>query len=118
MVPVLVRAGLARYHHWRRHMRKLWIVTGFALLTGLVIGCGSGRGELSGKVTYKGKPVPGGTIKLTVNGADTISALSTDGSYEFYDLPPGQAVLTIDNENMNPDKKRPAYMSSKGATPA
>jgi hypothetical protein len=84
-------------------------MAGFLVLTGLVVGCGSGRGELTGKVIYNGKPVPGGNIKLTINGTDFVSGLSSDGTYEFYDLTPGQAVLTIDNENLNPDKKRPEY---------
>lgn len=94
-------------------MRKALMIAAFAVLTGLVIGCGNGKGELTGKVTYNGKPVPGGNLTLTINGMQFISALSTDGSYEFFELVPGQAVLTVDNEKLNPDSKRPEYFTGK-----
>jgi hypothetical protein len=71
----------------------------------LAAGCGPGTGQVSGKVTYQGKPVPGG--RITFRPADpkqnTVSAeLDADGSFPAITLPTGEVTVSIDNREFEP----------------
>jgi hypothetical protein len=87
----------------------------------LLAGCASRNphapGKVSGQVTYKGNPVPGGTIQFHVEGkAPYASALGKDGTYEITDVPTGEMVVTVETEFLNPARKgASAYGGDKGA---
>ena len=62
----------------------------------LLSGCGSKTGTVSGKVTYKDKPVPGGTVTFLVDGKHTAtSPIGTDGSYSIEKVPVGPAKIGV-----------------------
>ena len=62
---------------------------------------GEKKGSVAGKVTYKGKPLPGGTITLHVaKGKPIRGSLRADGSYSVKDVPPGQVQVTIETESV------------------
>jgi hypothetical protein len=75
------------------------------LLLVLVVGCTSTKAnpvKVSGKVTYKGAPVPGGTIQFTKEGGGFASCpLSKDGSYSASDLPVGEYAVAVETESAN-----------------
>jgi hypothetical protein len=85
----------------------------------LVFGCKRGNpnapAKISGKVLYKGDPVPGGTVTFnpTGEGPGYTAAIAPDGSYHATDLPTGEFVVTIDNEFMNPEHKMKEYRGAK-----
>jgi hypothetical protein len=60
-------------------------------------GCGKPRGDISGKVTYQGQPVPDGTI--TFFDADNkqvgSSSLSEAGEYSLIKVPAGPVKITV-----------------------
>jgi hypothetical protein len=59
-------------------------------------GCGPGRGELSGKVSYKDKPVVSGSV--VVAGSDGVpkgGEIKPDGTYEVKDIAAGQVKITV-----------------------
>ena len=95
-------------------------VSGFCLLSVSVwiAGCGSSvnpnaPAKLSGKVTYKSAAVTAGTV--TVNLSDGSSypvPISPDGSYSGFDLPVGDAVITVETESAN--KKKVQYGVGQG----
>lgn len=63
-------------------------------------GCGpSGPavGEVTGKVTYKGKPVPGGVITYNWRGGENAfpGALAEDGSYTIPKVFVGECIITV-----------------------
>src|SRR5690242_8111846 len=65
-----------------------------------VAGCGAGRGTVSGKVTYKGKPVVTGTV--SVIGSDGIqyaAQITPQGTYSVPDVPAGPAKFTVSSPN-------------------
>jgi hemoglobin len=63
-------------------------------------------GTVSGKVTYKGVPVPAGTIAFHPKEGKAISAkLSEDGSYSADMVPPGEYAVTVETDSVKPPAK-------------
>ena len=53
---------------------------------------------ISGRVTYKGKPLPSGTVTLVNKGGGTYRApIKADGNYEFRQVPPGEYRVAIES---------------------
>jgi hypothetical protein len=75
-------------------------------------GCGSSSsGTVTGKVTYKGAAVPGGTVSFF--GADnwTGSAhLGEDGSYSIANVPAGTVRISVETMTARPPKPPPGAM--------
>jgi hypothetical protein len=84
----------------------------FLFLLSLVLGCGSGKtapAEVSGKVTYNGGPVTGGTVVFHTDKGVYPANITAEGNYTAVDLPDGEAVVTIDTELLNPNRKKITY---------
>jgi hypothetical protein len=89
-----------------------------------LVGCQSGGNnqfpaKVSGKVTYNGALVTGGTI--TFHGGDGTpyeEAITPEGTYKFVNLPEGTMTVTIETESFNPNKKQEAYRSGGGGQAA
>jgi hemoglobin len=59
---------------------------------------------VEGRVTYKGKPLPGGTITLTgKDGAAISGAIDADGAYKVEGVKPGTYAITL-NTSVAKDK--------------
>jgi hemoglobin len=71
-----------------------------------------GAGVISGKVTYKGKPVTGGVVGLTdADGKAVTGKLADDGTYKVEALKPGKYTVTLSTEGLNdPTKPNPLYV--------
>lgn len=72
-----------------------------------LVGCGPRTGVVSGEVTYKGKPIPGGLLTFRPADQSQNSAtyeLGRDGKFTL-ELPVGEAAICIDNREFEP---RPA----------
>ena len=66
--------------------------------------------KLSGKVTYNGNLVTGGTVTFhPKEGAPFQVAIGADGTYRAVDIPVGEAAVSIETESINPNAKRPEY---------
>jgi hypothetical protein len=70
----------------QRHVRAFGILTGLLVLVGCQ-GAGADRQEVKGSVTFKGKPLPQGTIQFDPDpaGADARMAVTSiqAGQYDF-----------------------------------
>ncbi len=83
-----------------------------SLAAASLCGCGSGSGKgatVSGKVTYLGKEVTGGTIKFhpSGGGAPLQAAINRDGTYSFVNAPVGQVKVTVETESIKPPANLP-----------
>jgi hypothetical protein len=105
-----------------RHCGYLVLVTGLGLLG--VSGCG-GRGtssatDVSGKVSFKGAPVTGGSIQFhpKQGGGAYPGTINSDGTFSFKGIPfSGEVIVTIETESI---KNSPAGLMKRqtGADPA
>ncbi len=74
------------------------------LFASLMIGCSPKVGEISGEVTYKGKPIPGGFVTFRpANEAENAVtySLERDGKFKV-ELPVGEVRVCIDNREFEP----------------
>jgi hypothetical protein len=68
------------------------------LLALIGVGCSKNEGNVSGKVLYQGKPLPGGYVNFMSGGEKSVSktsAIKEDGSYSVSGLPVGTAKISI-----------------------
>jgi hypothetical protein len=81
-------------------VRSFCLRAGVAVLLALAaIGCG-GRGDVSGKVTYKGKPLVWGTVQF--EGSDKVvkqGNIERDGTYLVEDVAAGAAKAAVSSIN-------------------
>jgi len=72
---------------------------------------------VSGKVSYKGKPLGGGTIQFHPATGDPIpGGINPDGTFSFGGVPPGPSRITIETESIrNTVQKGGDYMRMPGA---
>src|SRR6516162_7404846 len=70
-----------------------------AFLTLAAVGCG-GRGDVSGKVSHKGKTLVFGTVQFEASDGTIKQAnIETDGSYSIPGVPVGEAKVAVSSEN-------------------
>ncbi|HEY7309148.1 MAG TPA: hypothetical protein VH643_07225 [Gemmataceae bacterium] len=87
--------------------QRVRVIVGCALLLGLLAGCGGKSKKdlsLSGKVSYKGQPVTGGTLTLTpTDGGNTPPAntqIRGDGTYLIVPPALGELKVSIETESI------------------
>jgi hypothetical protein len=79
-------------------------VFGLLLLLPLVAGCEAGQGQVSGRVLFDGKPLPGGrvTFRPAAPRQNSVSAeLDAEGKFQVV-LPAGEVQVCIDNRELEP----------------
>jgi hypothetical protein len=55
------------------------------------------NGAITGKVTYKGVPLPGGTVTFhAANGGRHVARIDANGAYELQDVPTGFAQVAVE----------------------
>ncbi len=100
---------------------------GFAMLSTLTLttwasGCGGdpGLGRVSGRITYKGEPVPGGTVFFSPEEAGKRGAqgpIDSDGNYTLGTFDTGDGAPAgrhrVSVVAQGPDKPIPAKMKGK-----
>jgi hypothetical protein len=82
---------------------------GLLLTLPLLAGCAPGTGKVSGQVTYKNKPVPGGLVTFRpVDGKynSVTVELDENGWFRDVELPAGEVLVSIDNRQLEP---RPTF---------
>jgi hypothetical protein len=58
------------------------------------------NGAVTGKVTYKGVPLPGGTVTFhAANGGRHVARIDANGAYQLQDVPPGFAQVAVETES-------------------
>lgn len=97
-------------------MRILSAIAACLALASLT-GCGgdSGKATISGKVTYKGAPVTGGTLTLYAeSGTPYPVNINPNGTFNVSDVPTGQRTVSISTDNVQTNQ---GYTMPPGVTP-
>ncbi len=116
MAPTLWRpAPRPTARHWAERPAAR-LAGGLGLLSGVLLlaaGCGSSgpprevdRAEVSGKVLFKNKPLPGGrvTFVLSKGGFSASGDIDENGQYKVM-APVGDVQIGVDNRMLEPPKK-------------
>jgi hypothetical protein len=90
---------------------------GWSLIVCLLLGtagCAS-KGQIAGKVLYRGKPLPGGTVTFLPAGGKGAfnSSILQDGSYSLAQVPSGEVTITVETESKNPGPQGTSGQKSK-----
>src|SRR5438309_1497865 len=92
-----------------------------ALLALALAGCGAPTGEVSGKVTLEGKPLPGGFVAFIGEGDNpaTVSGeIHPDGTYSVSKVPVGKVAITVQGVRGPARGAGPMFPGVKSAPPA
>lgn len=99
------------------------LLTGTLLLGCLLSGCSYSalgpQGQITGKVTYKGKPLPGGQVTfLTSKGFTFNSVIDPEGNYKL-SVPVGEVRIALDNRMLlkSNEPPKPDLRHPPGITP-
>jgi hypothetical protein len=79
---------------WSRNPARGWsILIGLLVLTGA--GCGE-RGRVSGTVSYRGRPLPDGTVLLLASDRRSYHGqIGPDGRFAIPEVPSGEAHVAV-----------------------
>src|SRR5439155_22358434 len=87
-----------------------------ALLT-LIVGCG-GKGDVTGQVSYKGKPLVCGTVQFEASDKTFKQGIiNRDGSYVIEGVPVGEAKVAVNNPNPNSGDFQPLQREGRPPPP-
>lgn len=75
-------------------------------------------GTITGRVTFRGKPLPGGTVAFhPVRGKPIVGKLKPDGSYAVKGVPVGRVRVTVETESVRPRPRVPSSIPPGSADP-
>jgi hypothetical protein len=90
----------------------------FASMLFVVAGCGAGQGNLSGTVTYKGKPLALGSVVIAgSDGAVKSGEINSDGAYEVKGITAGSIKITVSCPDPGAMQFHPRKKDSKAPPP-
>ena len=87
----------------RRPSRRRFALPALCVLTCLATtGCGS-YGSVSGKISYKGEPLTGGTVLFFPGSAGAVSSvIGPDGGYKVDNVPAGPVTIAVETKSAQP----------------
>jgi hypothetical protein len=87
------QAAVCKRMHW------LAFLYGSSVLF-CIMGCGGSVATVSGKVSYQGKPLSGGTVTLIPEqGVPLTGAIKPDGSYSIAKVPFGRVKVAVETKS-------------------
>lgn len=78
---------------------------GLLLLSVALAGCGPGKGKVSGRVVFNGKPLPAGKVMfMPADGQSSVITVDLDesGNFPQVELPVGEVMVSVDNREFAP----------------
>jgi len=101
------------------------LLAGLTFAALLLAGCGRGKGDVTGEVTYKGDPLPYGRITFLSEAGrhDTVSGLIIRGKYKIEGCPTGPVKISIESlsppskEQLEKAKKQPSLGEGEPMSP-
>lgn len=78
---------------WSCRRAGRWLFAAGVLLS--LAGCSVPKGEVAGKVSIDGEPLPGGLVTAYAPDGSTQQCLIQSGAFDFGNLPLGETVFTV-----------------------
>ncbi len=73
-----------------------WFAAGLLVVAlPLAGGCGNGKGDVSGKVTYKGELLKFGSVQFMSPAGAMVSEIQSDGTYSLTGVPSGTSKISV-----------------------
>ena len=104
---------------WKKMIGIRGVLLVVLLLSG--VGCGRRMGQVSGRVCYAGRPLPGGTILLLASdGKPYRGQIEVDGRFRVLDVPLGEAKVCVTSLIESPPSvgRSSAAVASRVSQPA
>jgi len=95
--------------------KKAALHVSFGLVVLVCAGCGSPSGTMSGTVTYKSKPLTGGSVTFLTETGSATGTIDASGTYKVEDVPLGQAKISVFSGGGPPPMKMPGGGKDRGA---
>ena len=84
-------------------MKKYVLLVGVSVALLALAGCGSSTAEISGKVTYQGQAVSGGSVIIFgQNNQMAAGLIGPDGAYHIPNVPRGPVQVTVRSHPKTP----------------
>ncbi|MBX7104714.1 MAG: hypothetical protein K1X57_11575 [Gemmataceae bacterium] len=81
-------------------------------------GCGASQSKITGKVTFKTKPLICGSVQFVIGDSTFESPIGTDGSYSIPNAKTGEAkIAVVSNKPVPVDPRAAGRGGASGATP-
>ena len=94
---------------------RLWCLP--VLLLGFVAGCGPGRGDVTGKVTYKDKPIVFGTVQFETKEGIKQGNINADGTYSVPGVVAGEIKAAVNSPNPSSSDRSPLVREGQEPPP-
>jgi hypothetical protein len=93
------------------------VFLGAATACCLSVGCSSGKGDVSGKVTFKGAPLKGGIVTFVSEGggSNIVASIREDGTYTASNVASGKYKVCVDTESLKPSSTPTTKGGMKGS---
>ena len=94
------------------------LAAGLGSLFGLT-GCGGGKGDVSGKVSFNGAALKGGNVSLVSDGGGPSfsGAIQEDGTYRIPDVRAGTYKVCVETESLKPQTNIGGPANKSGPPP-
>jgi len=101
-------------------MNRLALAAATVFALTFLAGCtGGGAASVTGKVTYRGKPLTTGTVYLAgPDGVQAASAINPDGTYQMFAVAAGPVKIGVISLKPQPVRGRPAKQAAGAPPPA
>jgi hypothetical protein len=103
-----------------RHWRLLGSCLGVLLFV-VPLGCGPGKGTVTGKVIFKGQPLKGGSVTFVPDkqGSQSVNGqIAEDGTYTVTGVAAGPVKITVETQSAKPGGPPPrAFAGGKSPYP-
>jgi hypothetical protein len=97
--------------------RRSFLALAVGGLLMLLVGCG-GTGDVSGTVSYKGKPLVFGTVQFEASDKTFKQGnIDKDGSYSVQGVPVGEAKVAVNSPNPNSGDFQPLQREGRPPPP-
>lgn len=81
-------------------LRRFGFAAALAAVLSTVVGCGGGKGTVTGKVTVDGKPLPSGRISFVPSKGQGVGGEIKDGQYTVEKVPVGSVKVTVETKSL------------------